>query len=349
MFLSIPSSSISEAATSPLQCSVIRSGYPTNQTTISLSVSETGRISFPANVIIPSDQSSANFQISAIDNFIQEWNKQLSIVATASNYNQTSAILTVLDDEAIYLNLNISQNEAEEGNSVQVTVTRDLVTNSPLLVNLVPGVSSQVTIPSSVTINQNESAVSFSMGIVDDDVQELTQQFKLAAYATGFLPGIDSIDIIDNDVPKVSLTITPDTLSEGGGPFAAWGRFSRVSPGEEAIKLVMTAQPAGIVYFPSEVTIPVNAMEQQFNIGVVDNTLLDGFRHVTITAKVYLASCSCTASPVPGSGGGDADTITIMDNDGPSSLLIHLQCLKASMMQVCCTSVEIPREALNYR
>jgi len=316
LFLSIPESSIEEDDAEPVICTVLRSGVVSGSLNISLGNSDENLLSVPASVTIPSGQSGAVFSISSIDNGETGGNQELSITANGSGYPEASGTITVIDDEEATLDVSISQETAAEGEVVSVTVTRDPVTSSPLDVSLYLSVPQQAQVPASVTIDANMAGTSFNLTVSDDLLPEITGEVTVTAWAQGFLSGSDTLTITDNDIPQVAFTLSPDVVSEAAGAFASWGKVSRTGPGTGEIILNISAQPEGSVFFPAQVIIPANATEKQFNIGTVDNALLDGERIVEITATIYLNSCGCG---VPAELGGEVSAmLTITDNDGPA-------------------------------
>ncbi len=316
LFLSIPESSIEEDDAEPLLCTVLRSGDISGSLNISLGNSDEDLLSVPASVSIPSGQSGAVFNISSIDNGETGGNQELSITANGSGYPEATGTITVIDDEEATLDVSISQETAAEGEVVSVTVTRDPVTSLTLNVNLLLDKSYQGQIPAFITIDPGMASGNFNLNVTNDFNPEISEEVKITAWATGFISGSDTLTITDDDIPQLALTLSPDIVSEAGGAFASWGKVSRTGPGSGQIVLNISAQPAGYLFFPAQVTIPSNATEQQFNIGVIDNALLDGDKTVEISATIFLSSCNCE---IPFEEGGVVmNTITILDNDGPA-------------------------------
>jgi len=320
LHISIPQASINENAVSPLQCMIYRSGLRTNALVVNFAVTEPTRISVPVTVTIPANQSGKTFNLSAIDNALIEGNFDVEILAQANGYDQTTSMITVLDNEFPSLFVNLSATEATEGEQFELTVTRDLVTDQAIDVNLSTQSPTQIGLPTTITILANEASASIMVPVTDDNVPELTKDVVLTASKTGFIAGSATITIIDNDIPQVALAINPETVSEAGGPYAAWGTISRLEPGSDPVTIVLSSSPSGQLFFPAQVTIPAGMMEKQFNVGVVDNGVLDGDRTIEVTGAIYLSSCGCGVPEE--SGGTTTADVTIIDNDGPSLSLV---------------------------
>jgi|GEM_PF-1610690 len=316
LHISIPQASINENAVSPLQCMIYRSGLRTNALVVNFAITEPTRISVPVTVTIPANQSGKTFNLSAIDNALIEGDFDIEILAQANAYDQTTSMITVLDNESPSLFVSLSVAEATEGEQFELTVTRDLLTDQAIDVNLSTQSPTQIGLPTIITILANEASASTMVPVTDDNVPELTKAVVISASKTGFIAGSATITIIDNDIPQVALTINPASVSEAGGPYAAWGTISRLEPGSDPVTIVLSSAPSGQLFFPAQVTIPAGMMEKQFNVGVVDNGVLDGDRTIEVTGAIYLSSCGCGVPEE--SGGTTTADVTIIDNDGPS-------------------------------
>jgi large repetitive protein len=316
LFLTVSSSSIQENATQPVNCTVTRSGKRTAGLIINPEASEDNRVLLPDSVIIPVGQSGIIFPVYAVDNDVFEGNIELEINAIAQDYSAAIAALTVIDDEVSALVVNISEAVAYKGDTVLVSITREWVNNSSLGVAIITSKPELCQMPINVIIEPGEATTNFELKLLNNGIADLPQQLVITAYSPGYLTWPDTILVMDNNLPQIEFQIFPDTVSESGGAFAAWGTISRVEPGDQPITVLLSANPANQVFFPTQVIIPANVMERQFNIGVIDNNLLDGTRDVEISATIYLASCNCGASSEI--GGVVNATLTILDNDGPS-------------------------------
>ncbi|MBE0639477.1 MAG: hypothetical protein IH598_13250, partial [Bacteroidales bacterium] len=314
--ISLPQPTINENEQAPLQCMIFRSGNRDEAQVVNLSFSEENRVTLPSIIIIPANQAGAMFNISAINNNLTEGNIALQISADGNNYPTAVAQLTIIDDEVPGLSVSIDKIEASEGETFQLTVTRDVVTNNPLTVALSTSRPNQINLPGSVIIQGGESFASIEIPVLNDNTPEITESVSLNASSVGFVPASTSISIVDNDIPQITFTIDPVSVSEAGGPYASWGNVTLAQPANGNLVIQLSANLSGQLYFPSQISIPNGQIQKQFNVGVVDNNILDGDREIAITAAVFIPSCGCGAPS--GTVGESAQSITIFDNDGPS-------------------------------
>ncbi len=315
LYLSLQTSSVLENSTLPVRCMVSRSGDYSADLSVSLAASLVGQVTIPATVTIPANQSAVLFNLNPINNAVLDGARNVAISANAAGCSGTAQTITVLDDEVPSLTAKLSKNEATEGDTITLTVSRDLVTDSPLTVLLSTNKSSQWTFPSSVIIPANVASAEVSVNITDDNIPELKADATIYASCSGVKTGQVTATIIDNDIPQVSLTILSDSVSESAGVYATWGVLKRVK-GNDIITVNLTANLANELFFPASVTLPKGAQEQKFNIGVVDNAIVDGYRKVTLSGSVLISSCNCGTTA--DNGGVVTASLVIADNDGPA-------------------------------
>ncbi|MEI8115082.1 MAG: CARDB domain-containing protein, partial [Bacteroidia bacterium] len=313
--LDIQTASALENTPSPIRCIITRSGDYSADLVVSLSASMAGQLTIPATVTIPANQSSVVFNLSTINNLIIDGPRNVDISASATDYTNSTKTITVLDDEIPGLKAQLSKSSATEGETITLTVTRDLVTSSPLPVNISTNKSSQWTFSSGLIIPANQASADITVSITDDNIPELTSDATIYASSAGLTTGQVTASIIDNDIPEVSFQILTDTVSESAGVYATWGVVKRVK-GSDIITVNLTANLSDQLFFPASVVLPKGVQEQKFNIGVVDNAIVDGYRRVTLTGSVFISSCNCRTTAQ--NGGVVTADLVIADNDGPS-------------------------------
>ncbi len=315
LFLSLQSSSVIENVPLPVRCIVTRSGDYTADLEVSLSASIAGQLTIPAAVTIPANQSAFAFNVITVNNAVLDGSRNVDITASAAAYANVSKTITVLDDEIPTLTALLSKNTATEGETITLTISRDLVTAQALTVSLATNKSSQWTFPASVIIPANASSNTVSVVITDDNIPELKSNAVIYASSAGVTTGQVTGTIVDNDVPEVSLEILSDTVSESAGVYATWGKIKRIK-GDGIITVNLSANLANALFFPASITLPKGALEQQFNIGVIDNGDVDGYRKTILSGSIFISACNCGTTPE--NGGVVSADLVIADNDGPS-------------------------------
>ena len=313
--LDIQATSILESTTASVRCIVTRSGDYTADLMVTLSPSVAGQVTIPATVIIPTNQSSIVFNLNTVNNAILEGPRNVVVTASAATYTNAVKTITILDDEVPALSASLSKTSPTEGETITLTVSRDLVTNQALTVSISTNKAAQWTFPVSVIIPANTASNTVPVVVTDDNIPELKSDAVIYVSSAGVTPGQVTAGIIDNDIPQVSLELLADTVSESAGVYATWGVIKRVT-GTDNITINLKSVPANALFFPASIYLPKGAVEQKFNIGVIDNGDVDGNRKVTLSGSVYISSCNCGTTP--DNGGVVTADLTIIDNDGPS-------------------------------
>ena len=318
-FIQISPETILENSNSSIRCILTRSGSTKTALDAGLSADKTDRLTIPATATIPVNQSGVTFYVKPIDNDLLEGDVTVNIIAGGNSYPDVSAPVIIQDSEETSLTISSDLPAAIEGEDqiVKVTVGRNLVVNTPLTVSLSSGQPNQWTFPAEVIIPSGEASITFDVTITDDDIPEGTASALLKATAPKTKAAILEVVIIDDDVPEISLVIEPATVSEATGPNATWATVSRVTPGKESLRIVINASHDGQVFFPAEITLKPNESGKMFNIGTIDNNLVDGNRTITLSASIYISSCRCSNVT---SAAGSVDLL-ILDDDGPTLTL----------------------------
>lgn len=313
--LAVQSTSVLENVPLPVRCIITRSGDYSADLLVNLAASLAGQLTIPATVTIPANQSSYAFNVSPVNNALLDGSRDVVITASAATYSNALRTITILDDEIPTLTAQLSKTQATEGETLNLTISRDLVTTQALTVSLSTNKASQWTFPSSVIIPSNTASNTVSVVITDDNIPELKSDAVIYASSAGVTTGQVTASIVDNDIPQVSFEILSDTVSESAGVYATWGVITRVK-GDENITVNLAQSPAGALFFPATISLAKGVGSQKFNIGVVDNGNVDGYRKIILSGSIYISSCNCGTTP--DNGGVVTANLVIADNDGPS-------------------------------
>lgn len=313
--LEIQASSVLEGTPLPVRCIVTRSGDIASALDVNLAASVSGQVTIPVLVTIPANQSSIVFNLTTVNNAVLEGPRNVDITASAASYANSVKTITILDDEIPKLTATLSNPMPTEGEIIEMTVSRDLVTDQALNVSISTNKPNQWSFPSSMVIPANEASAKVSVVVTDDKLPELKSDATIFVSSVGVTPGQVTGSITDNDLPQVTFEILSDTVSESAGVYATWGVITRVK-GDENITVNLTQSPAGALFFPTPITLAKGVGSQKFNIGVVDNGDVDGYRKSIITGSIFVSSCNCGTTP--DNGGVVTAELVIADNDGPA-------------------------------
>ena len=309
--------------------------------TVNLSSSDTGEATVPSSVTIPDGSSSVNFTITGVDDTIVDGTQTITITAAATGFVDGTDTIDVTDDDSPVLTVSIDQASiSENGGTSTATVTRNTGTSGAITVLLASDDISEATVPSFVTIPDGSDSATFSITAVDDALLDGTQTVTITASLTGFTDGTDTIDIVDDETPSLSIDIDQASISENGGTSSVTVTRNTGTSGVLTVDLASDDTTEATV--PSSVTIADGNDSATFTLTAVDDALVDGTQTVTITASaatfadgsdsvevtdddVPALTVTIAAGSIAESEGATATTVTISRNtDITSALTVSL-------------------------
>ncbi|AKE63138.1 Alkaline phosphatase [Microcystis aeruginosa NIES-2549] len=272
-----------------IQGTVTRNTDTTQPLTVTLVNSENSQITVPTTVTIPVGATSANFNITAVDDTLIELPKNYTIIASAAGFVSSSNTVAVTDNDGVNLTLTISGGISENGGKILATVTRNIVTNTPLEVQLSSSDTTEATTPQTVIIPANQASVTFEIQGVDDTILDGNQLVIITAKPTytGTNLAIDAgqatanLNVTDNESPSLTLTLDKNIISETG---TATATITRNTATTEALTVTLTSGDTTEATVPNTVTIPVGQTSATFIVTGVNDGVNDGIQSVTLTA-----------------------------------------------------------------
>lgn len=295
-----------------------RSGNWTEAETFGVTMTEGDvRLSAPESITIPTGQSATYFELSLADNDMADGDAEVSLSVSGNGYDEVSGLIKIIDDELPLLTLTAEPDEVSEGESMTLTVEVPRAVTDDLEVKLAADISGRLDMPASVTVKQGTTKASVTATALQNDRVDGDAEMTIFATAQRYLGAEVPVTVLDDDIPTLTMELTPTEVSEDAGPAAIQGVITRTDNFDKAVTIEISDDSNGKLYYPSrriEMTAGVKSVE--FAIGVLDNNLVDGDLDVEVTAAVYIASCSCSA-PVS-SVGSVSKHVRIIDNDGPS-------------------------------
>ena len=272
-------------------------------------------------VTFANGETSKTVNIPIIDDSILESNETINLsLSNPTNGvtigTQNSAVVNIIDNDfKPTLTVNITAEQATEGNTVQGTVTRNTDTTEPLTVTLVNSDNAQLTVPTTVTIPAGANSATFNITAVDDTLIELPKNYTIIASAAGFISGSDSLAIIDNDGVNLTLTLDTNNINENGGKSIA--TITRNIVTDTPLLVQLSSSDTTEATVPATVIIAANQASATFEIQGVDDTILDGTQAVVITAKP-----TYTGTSVATNVGQATANLNVVDNESSSLNLV---------------------------
>lgn len=225
-------------------------------------------------------------------------------------FGRATAKVDVTDDEVASLSLSIADDSIREnGEATTATVSRNSPTTEPLTVSLSSSDVGEAVVPETVTIAAGENSVSFPVTPVDDSDFDEIQRVTITASATDHEQAAGVISVEDDEVRRLTLTVSPSSISENGGTAIATVSRNTGSDGDLVVRL--ESSDASELQFPPSVVIPDGQHSTSFAISAVDDDLVDGLQTVEITAVAAQPTFSDDFS------GGDIDPFWNVEIENP--------------------------------
>lgn len=304
---------------------VERSGSRAEAMTFAVSmIGGDSRLSLSANeAVIDKNAYSAVVYLNVEGNTTLEGDVDYLISVPAANgYNAMQSAGELIDDELPDLTLVPSLETVNEGGRFTLTVSSSRAVEDDVTIKLSNNLTTRFSMPSSVVLPGGQTSVEVDVEAYDDtEVQEEYVDVQFRAASDNYGMGECLVELVDNDMPQLELTLTPDMVSESAGPRAIKANITRDeahSSSQLTIKIATTNEDR---LYSNTKTITMNpgVTEAQFSMAVVDNALKDGDENITVTASVYISSCRCSAAGTL--GGLVVKTISLLDDDGPAVTL----------------------------
>ena len=253
--------------------------------TVTLSSSNTGKLTVPTTRTIPANKDFVTFLINAIDNNVVDGDFVVTLTAQTADYGADVTVdINVLDLEPALKLTTATQSVSENAGSLNVTVTRldqsDL--SAAMVVSLTSGPG--LTVPATITIPTGQDKVTFSAGIIDNAILDGTRNSNI--HAAGNLITAGDLGIKITDYETLSVTVDKSSFLENAGAGAATGTVRRSNTGNlgQALVVALASSDKTELKVPATVTIPAGQASVTFLIDAVNDPLLDDSQNVTITA-----------------------------------------------------------------
>lgn len=310
-------SRIDEDSSARISVKVNRSGNWNIEQTFDITSTSDSRIAIPASITIPAGQSGKVLYMQLTDNDILDNDSIVNISISGNGYAAVSNQLVIEDNEYPNFELEATKSVLNEGETFQLTVTTSRASATPITVTLSSENTKQFSFPATVTIPAGETSATVDINTIDDEIPNLDFSNAITASAPKYNKAEIIVLLQDNDLPVLTLELTPGKVQENAGVVAVAGVLRRTSNTDKKITVHITDDSNGGIYYGNNrLVLDKGVDEVHFNFGPINNALVDGDHTYNITAAVWMSSCSCSASGE--STGAVQAQLTVLDDDGPA-------------------------------
>ncbi len=259
---------------------------PTDDQLVELSSDDESAVQVPSTVTIAAGATSATFDLTVVDDALLDGTRVVAIDATSDSAAPGTGEIRVHDDETASITLQIPAN-ASEGDGLlagQGLVTISAPVGADVAVALQSSDEAELLVPPFVTVPTGATTAVFDLDVVDDDEIDGPKTTDVTASVVNWQSGTDSIEIADNEVKALSLTV-PSSAREGAGTLAGAGRASISGRLADDLTVQLTSSNTDVVEVPATVIIPAGTTGMTFDITLADDSLPEANVSATITAE----------------------------------------------------------------
>lgn len=321
LFIETDKNKILENSEDKIKIVLNRSGDISKDQTFTIQSSIKNQFALPESVTIKNGASTAVIYAKPIDNTNIDGDRTVRITFSGNDYKETFFDITIIDDEIPSFNITASSNNLNPGDKSKITLHFMQVPSTDIKVNLETDYNKRLKIPDELLVKAGMKEVSFDVEAIETKVPEAELSAKITARAVGYKQ--ESIDIKLNkaNIPTFEFIISPTTISEGDGTYATTAIIRRLDNTESNATLLINTDIADALLIPSKLVFTPGQTQKKFSIGVVDNSIVDSTRVITVTASLYIPGCGCSGASSGISGTEYKSKVTILDNDGLSLIV----------------------------
>lgn len=307
---------VNEAETKMIRFQLVRSGNTDIDEVFNISKLSDNRLKFPETVKITKGNSGVYFYAEVIANKKLDKDSVFEVSISGNNYTSAASKILLEDDTYPSLGIKASYEEVTEGKSIEFTISTENVSDKDIDIKLQSDYGSKFKIPSSITIPAGQSSVNVVVEALDDNTPNVDEIVSFTASADKYNKAMMFVELMDNDIPSLQLEINRNAVSEAAGPLAITAKLHRVNNLDKKITVKFTDDSDSEIHYGRNTIVMEKGVETvTFNLGPIDNVVVDGERTYNITASVWIASCNCNATSER-TGGVVSVPLTIYDNDG---------------------------------
>ena len=217
---------------------------------------------------------------------------------------------------------------------VRYTVKRSGPTTEPMTIVLSADSAGLVTMPETVTIPAGNASTIFTVKPIDNNIVEGSRTVAITAASGSCRSATAELTILDNEVPKLTLTLDKTTLREGEGKIVA--TVTRELVTDEPLTVYLSGVSTSRCSYPSSVVIPAGEASVTFEISTVDNNAAEITAELTLRVSASgwtsgSVSYQVEDDDVPGV------TMSIMPeivSEGAGSQAVYAKLVRSDMKQI---------------
>ena len=232
-----------------------------------------------------------------------------AVVWTPTGHSAERVHSVVLEPDPVLV-LSLDRATVAEGGTVSGRLVVDRPRPDDLLVSLTVSLPGQVDPGPPALIVAGQTAVTFTVTALDNDVIEADQAVVVRASAPGVMEVEAPLLVMDDDVPALTLSLNVAAVSEADGPSAAQGLVTVQPAPAAALTIWLVNSDPSAATVPTTLSLEANGTQIGFPVGAVDDPALDGAQTAEIQAEIRAGGQVVARSEVV--------TLAVGDDEGPT-------------------------------
>ncbi len=197
-----------------------------------------------------------------------------------------------------------------EGSALNGTVSIGLAAAAPVTVTIASSRPTQLNPGPPVTIPAGQTSAPFSLQGTQDIEIEGPQEVRITASTPGAADAQDTVTLLDDDWPQITLTLDRSLVSEADGANAAIATITRDPATARPLTVWLRNSSPAAASLPEFVEIAAGNSSISFPVGAVDDTNTDGTQTANLKAEVRLADGTVISE-------SPTFTLQVGDDEGP--------------------------------
>jgi len=252
--------------------------------TVALTTNNPDRIYAPPTVTIPAGQTSATFDLRAIDDDLIEGNQMYAMTASAPGLTSSTLTFSVSDTDIPDLTLTLAQttvSEADGSMATYGTVSRSFISDQPIVVALSVPAGAPVVVPTSVIIPANQPSITFPIGVFNNNSAQMIQSVPILAEVTTTATNVPlsqgstsaMLDVVNANGPLLDVTFVNPVVTQGQASATTGTVTIENAPAPSSpLTVTLTTSDATEATVPATVTIAAGQTSVTFTIATPADT-----------------------------------------------------------------------------
>ena len=271
----------------------------TEDITVRLTAEYPGRLSLPESVVIPAGESMASVEVKAIDNKAIDGDKDVAIRAAIDGQLSGETYLLVMDNDIPHLSLEILPKDISEAGGIyaaRAVLSRSDNLDSKVTIRLSDDSKGELLLPyRELVMNSGVESIEFTVGTTDNTEVDGNRKVTLTAAVyisscncTSQGSGVGSVSetltIIDDDGPSLTLTASNPTLKEGNNA-GIWLTVSRNTDVSQPVEATIATDNGEGLIFDSKVVIPIGDKSARVKVTAPHNLTTGDGKTIVFSAS----------------------------------------------------------------